>query len=251
VPFKVIGTGGSLASTLATGSVLEACRQVREQVARVAAHLLECDPADIDVVDGRVMARGAPSSAMTLAQVAEVTLMSPIRIPADMEPALEATATYGWPGPRWTVGTHGCIVEVDAATGHVDIQRYVAAVDCGSTINPAIVEGQVRGGIAQGIGGVLYEDIGYGDDGQPRATTFMDYLLPTASEVPPIDVRLLPRVDDQFQPLGIGESGAVLSPATLTNAIADALRPLGVAIAEQHLPPARLLELIEQAGVRS
>jgi carbon-monoxide dehydrogenase large subunit len=245
VPFKVIGTGGSLASTMATGSILEATAKIKEQITRVAAHLLEADPADIEIADGQAMARGVPASAIPLADIAATTYLRPLHIPAGMDPALEATATFAWSEHRWTVATHGCVVEVDPRTGKVTIERYVAAVDCGTAINPAIVEGQIRGGIAQGIAGVLYEHCAYDDEGQYLAATFMDYLLPTASEIPEIEIHFLPQPPGIFQPLGIGESGAVVSPATLTNAIADALSPFGVRITQQHLPPSVIVELIE------
>jgi aerobic carbon-monoxide dehydrogenase large subunit len=247
VPFKVIGTGGSMASTMATGSVLAATRKVMDQIRRVGGHLLECAPADIEISDARVTVRGDPASAIPLAEIAAITYLRPQRIPADMDPALEATASYAWPGHRWTVATHGCVVEVDSRTGKVHIEKYVAVVDCGTVINPAIVEGQIRGGIAQGIAGVLYEHSRYDEDGQFLASTFMDYLLPTASEIPDVEIHLLPGPEGEIRPRGIGESGAIVAPAALTNAIADALSPLGVRISQQHLPPSVIVELIETA----
>lgn len=248
VPFKVIGTGGSTASSLGTGSVLAAVAAVKQQIQRVGAHLLACDPDDIDLVDAQVSVRGAPSSSIPLAEIARITYLHPLRIPADMDPALEATATYVWPGQRYTLATHGCIVEVDPRTGSVHIDRYVAAVDCGTVINPGIVEGQVRGGIAQGIAGVLYENALYDEDAQFLSSTFMDYLLPTASEIPDIEIHRFPGPQGEIRPLGIGETGAIVSPATLTNAIADALRPFAVSVTQQHLPPSVLVDLIDAAA---
>jgi carbon-monoxide dehydrogenase large subunit len=128
--------------------------------------------------------------------------------------------------------------------GQVKIERYLVVEDCGTLINPAIVEGQVRGGVAQGIGGVLYEHAAYDEDGQFLAGTFMDYLLPTTTEVPNIEIDHLetpPISDVNFR--GVGEGGAIAAPAALTNAIEDALSPLGVKITEQWLPPSRILEL--------
>ena len=181
VPFKVIGTGGSTASSLGTGSVLAAATAVKHQIQRIGAHLLTCDPDDVEIIDAQVSVRGAPSSAMPLAEIARITYLQPLRIPADMDPALEATATYVWPGQRYTVATHGCIVEVDPRTGSVHIDRYVAAVDCGTVINPAIVEGQVRGGIAQGIAGVLYENALYDEDS--TISFFYLYGLPASDGI--------------------------------------------------------------------
>ncbi|WAX58462.1 xanthine dehydrogenase family protein molybdopterin-binding subunit [Jatrophihabitans cynanchi] len=248
VPFKVIGTGGSMASTMATGSVLAATRQVMEQIRRVGAHLLECDPGDVEIRNALVGVRGIPSSAIPLGDLAATTYLRPLRIPVGMDPALEATATFSWPGHQWTVATHGCVVEVDPRTGRVRIDRYVAAVDCGTVINPGIVEGQIRGGIANGVAGVLYEHCVYDESGQFLTTTFMDYLVPTAAEVPTVEIHLMPGPEGEVRPRGVGETGAILAPAAVTNAIADALRPLGVSIHEQHLPPSVIVGLIEHAA---
>jgi aerobic carbon-monoxide dehydrogenase large subunit len=244
VPFKVLGTGGSLAATMATGSVQTAAREVSDQIRRVAAHLREADPADVELVDGWVRIRGVPDSATSLAEIAATTYMSPRLIPPGMDPALEATSTFAWPGARWTVGTHGCLVEVDPRTGQVEIKRYVAVVDCGSLINPAIVEGQVRGGIAQGIAGVLYEHANYDREGQYLPATFMDYLMPTASEIPDIEVECLPAPEGELKPLGIGEAGAIVAPAAVSNAIADALMPVGVSVTRLYMPPSAITELL-------
>ena len=247
VPFKVIGTGGSMASTMATGSVLAATRQVKDQIRCVAGHLLECDPADIEITGAQAMVRGDPSAALPLMEVAETAYLRPLLLPAGMDPCLEATANFNWPGHQWTVATHGCVIEVDPRTGQVAIEKYIAAVDCGTVINPAIVEGQIRGGIAQGIAGVLYEHSQYDEDGQYLASTFMDYLVPTAAEIPDIEIHLLPGPEGAIRPRGIGETGAIAAPATLTNAIADALSPLGVHVTQQYLPPSVIAEMIGRA----
>jgi carbon-monoxide dehydrogenase large subunit len=149
--------------------------------------------------------------------------------------------TSGWSG-----GTHCCVVEVDPETGHVDLRRYVVVEDCGLPVNPAIVEGQIRGAVAQAIGAVLLEHVIYGADGQPSATTFLDYLVPTATDVPPIEIHhvesILTDPDVNFR--GVGEGGMIVAPATLVNAVEDALEHLGIRIREQHLPPNRILELL-------
>src|SRR5262249_21775214 len=139
------------------------------------------------------------------------------------------------------------IVEVDVATGQVRIQRYLVAEDCGALINPAIVDGQVRGGVAQGIGAVQLERAAYDpDSGQYLATTFLDYLLPTACEIPRIEIEHLETVplDADVNFRGIGEGGMIVAPPTLSNAIEDALSPYGARVTEQHLPPARILEMV-------
>ena len=132
-------------------------------------------------------------------------------------------------------------------TGIVTVERYVAAEDCGALINPAVVEGQIRGGIAQGIGAVLLERSAYDEDGNYQSATFMDYLLPTACEIPRFEIEHLETVplDADVNFRGVGEGGMIVAPPTLVNAIEDALAPFGVRIYEQHLPPARILELIE------
>jgi carbon-monoxide dehydrogenase large subunit len=144
-------------------------------------------------------------------------------------------------------GTRACTVEVDLETGQVQILRYVVTEDCGRVINPAIVEGQVRGGVAQGIGEVLYERAAYDEDGNFLSRTLMDYLLPTAAEIPRIEIEHMETdPDGEFGFRGVGEGGAIVAPATLTNAIADALAPLGGRVTDQYLPPMKILEL---AGV--
>jgi aerobic carbon-monoxide dehydrogenase large subunit len=244
VPFKVIGTGGSMASTMATGSLLAAAGKVKQQIRRVAGQLLECDPDDVEIAGAAAAVRGDPSTALPLAEIAETAYLRPLRLPPGMDPCLEATETYFWPGHQWTVAMHGCVVEIDPRTGKVDIQKYVAAVDCGTVINPAIVEGQIQGGIAQGIAGVLYEHSQYDDEGQFLASTFMDYLMPTASEIPDVEIHLLPGPAGEVRPKGIGETGSIAAPATLTNAIADALSPLGARVTQQYLPPSVIADLI-------
>jgi carbon-monoxide dehydrogenase large subunit len=160
-----------------------------------------------------------------------------------MPQGIGATYDFRIPtGGGWAQATHCCEVEVDPATGKVDVTRYVVVEDCGTMINPAIVEGQIRGGVAQGIGGVLYERSAYGADGQFLASTFLDYLVPTACEVPEIEVHHLespPTHEVNFR--GVGEGGTIGAPAAVTNAIADAI---GVALTESHLPPWRVLELL-------
>jgi len=193
-----------------------------------------------------VYVRGSPASALTLSEVATRAYLMPSTLPRGMASGLAATHDFRIPdGGGWAQATHCCTVEVDPATGHVTIIRYVVVEDCGTMINPAIVEGQIRGGVAQGIGGVLYERSAYGADGQFLASTFLDYLLPAATEIPEIEIHHLesePTHEVNFR--GVGEGGAIGAPAALSNAIADAL---GLPVTDCHLPPARVLELLENA----
>ena len=165
-PFSMMGTGGSRAATVATGAVLGVTREIRSQVAAIAAHLFEANPDDIDVVDGVAQVRGTPSVAMPLAQVAMTAWMAPQFLPPGASPGIEATFDFSSGAGGWTQSVHSCFVEVDVETGFVKILRYVVVEDCGDVINPAIVEGQIRGGIAQGIAGVLYEHAAYDDHAQ-------------------------------------------------------------------------------------
>jgi carbon-monoxide dehydrogenase large subunit len=165
-------------------------------------------------------------------------------LPQDIELQVEVDHDFDGDEGGWSQATHVCWVDVDPGTGQVKIDRYLVVEDCGTMINPAIVEGQIRGGIAQGIGGVLYEHAAYDEAGQFLAGTFMDYLMPSTTEVPHIEIDHLetpPISAVNFR--GVGEGGAIVAPAALTNAIEDALAPLGVKITEQYLPPSRILEL--------
>lgn len=245
-PFLVTGTGGSRSATMGSGAVLGAAREVRAQVVAVAAEVLEAAPADIELTEGRAHVRGSAAPSVTLAEVAARAWLMPSSLPAGMAQGIAATYDFRIPdGGGWAQATHACEVEVDTATGRVDITRYVVVEDCGTMINPAIVEGQIRGGVAQGIGGVLYEQSAYGPDGQFLASTFLDYLLPTACEVPEIEidhVESAPTHEVNFR--GVGEGGTIGAPAALVNAIADAIaRP----VTESYLPPSRVLELLGDA----
>jgi carbon-monoxide dehydrogenase large subunit len=233
-PFNGVGTGGSRAATLASGAVLGVVEVLAERIKAVAADLLEASPDDLELVEERVQVRGTPGAGMGLPELARAAYSS--------GQALDAAFDFAVPEGGWSQATHLCEVEVDADTGLVRILRYLVVGDCGELINPAIVEGQVRGGIAQGIGGVLHEWAAYDADGQPQATTLLDYLAPGALDVPTIEVEHLaspPQGPVDFR--GVGEGGAIGAPAAVVSAIADAI---GVPITERYLPPARILELM-------
>ena len=232
-PFNLVGTGGSRAATLGSGAVVGAVAALRERIVDEFARRHEVDPDDVEVVDGSVRVRGVPASAWDLARVGHES------------GGLDATYDYAIPEGGWSQATHCCWVEVDVDTGIVRIPRYLVVEDCGSMINPAIVDGQVAGGVVQGIGSVLWERIVYDEAGQPITTTLLDYLLPTAGEVPEIEIVHLespPQGPIDFR--GVGENGAVGSPAAVANAIEDALRPFGVRVTERHLSPSRILDLV-------
>lgn len=251
-PFNLIGTGGSRAATWASGAVIVTTRRLKDNVLAIAALMLESSPDDLDIVDGVVRPKGVPDKGIPLAQVAKLAMMAPGMLPPGTDASLTAQERFDGAGitsSGWSGGAHVCTVEVDAATGQVHLLRYLVVEDCGRVINPDIVDGQICGGVAQGIGQVLYENATYDADGNFLAATFMDYLLPTATEIPDIEIEHFSSKGlGDFDFHGVGEGGALAAPATVTNAVADALLPFGARVVDQYLPPGRVLEL---AGVIS
>ncbi len=245
VPFGL--TGGSRSATMTGGVALHGARDLKAKVLDFAAHLMEASARDLLITDGNVWVRGDPASAIAVSEIARRAASG--QFGADVDAELEVEATFDGGEGGWSGGTHGAIVEVDAETGIVKVERYVAVEDCGALINPAVVEGQIRGGVAQGIGAVLLERSAYSEDGSFQSATFMDYLMPTTCDVPRIEIEHLETVplDADVNFRGVGEGGMIVAPPTVVNAIEDALSPFGVRIYEQHLPPARILELIAAA----
>ena len=242
------GTGGSRTAVVAGGATREASLKVREKVVEIAAHLLEAAPEDLEVVDGQVSVRGTPSKGVPLTEVARVAYNDPAELPPGVAPSLEATVSYQAPPITWSNACHVCTIEVDPGTGLVAILRYVVSEDCGVMINPMIVEGQIAGGVVQGIGGVLYEHLIYDENGTPLTTTFLDYLLPTASEVPEIEYgHIETRSPTPGGHKGMGEGGAIGSPPAVFNAVADALALRGATVTEQPLTPTRVLDALADA----
>jgi len=170
-------------------------------------------------------------------------------LPPGVPAALEASARYTADAPViWVNATHVCTCEVDATTGHVKLSRYIVSEDCGPMINPDVVEGHIAGGTVQGIGGALYEHLAYDEDGNPIATTFMDYLLPTATEVPVIEYGHIETPSPGPGGYkGVGEGGAIGAPPAVVNAVADALSPFGVTVTRLPLSPAQIVALVDQS----
>jgi carbon-monoxide dehydrogenase large subunit len=214
---------------MANGAVLHASRELRAEILNKAADALEANPDDLEIHAGVISVKGTPTVTMPLSEIS----------------GLKVTYTYDGGEGGWSGGTHCCMVEVDIETGLVRIDRYLVVEDCGTPVNPAIVEGQIRGGVAQAIGAVLLEHSAYGEDGQFLASTFMDYLLPTTTVVPPLEIHHVETIplDPDVNFRGVGEGGMIVAPATIVNAIEDALAPFGVKIEDQHLPPARIVAL--------
>jgi carbon-monoxide dehydrogenase large subunit len=244
-PISIPGTRASRTAVVLGGAVLKASTELRGRVLAVAGFLLEADPGDLEIVDGGVALRDAPSRSVTLKEIAEAAYFRPGVRAALTEPDLSVSSFHD---PRATYA-NGCIVavvEVEHETGQVTVRRIVAVEDCGTMINPDIVEGQVRGAVAQGIGGALLEQVAYDEEGQPQTSTLMDYLLPSATEVPPIQVEHCVS-PSPFTPGGIkgmGESGLIATPAALANAVADALEPFDARIDRLPLTPELVSELL-------
>jgi aerobic carbon-monoxide dehydrogenase large subunit len=243
-----MGTFASRSMTMSGGAVSAACAILAEKIKRIGAHLLQA-PKDMVTLSGGKVHFGTQS--VSFADIAQAAFLHPERLPEGEEPALEASCVYqpGRSTGAFSYATHACTVAVDPGTGHVEILDYVVCHDCGTMVNPMIVEGQVVGGVAQGLGTALYEEIPYDENGQPLASTFLDYTIPGPTEVP--DVRILhmetPSPHTRFGIKGMGEGGAIAPPAAVVNAINDALRPLGAEIGQTPATAERILEKIVAA----
>ncbi|HJU19637.1 MAG TPA: xanthine dehydrogenase family protein molybdopterin-binding subunit [Stellaceae bacterium] len=246
------GTFASRSMVMAGGAVARASRMLRDKLCRIGAHLLQCDVAEVQCADGAV--RG-PRGEVAIAEIARVAHLRMDGLPPGVEPLLDATATYE---PAIGTGvfsyaTHGAVVAVDPETGFVELLDFAVAEDCGTMVNPMIVEGQIRGGVVQGIGTALYEEIPYDEQGQPQAGTLADYLVPSAAETPAIKIGHLhtPAVATEYGMKGMGEGGAVAPPAAIANAVRDALAALGAPgraeVNETPLTPRRVAAAIERA----
>jgi carbon-monoxide dehydrogenase large subunit len=247
IPFG-IGTFASRSTVLAGNAVAASAAAVRARLVRAAARLLEAAEADLEVEGGRVLVRGSPGRALSFQRIVQAALPS-FQGPAAVEPDFEATTYQGVPTVTYASAVHVAVVEVDPDTGRVRLLRYVVAHDCGRVINPVLVEGQIHGGVAQGIGGGLGEEIAYDGAGQLLTGSLMDYPLPRADELPFIETIHLehrsPR--NPLEVKGVGEGGAIAPPAALANAIEDALAPLGVRVTEGPVTPARIAAMVAAA----
>ena len=244
VPFGV-GTFASRSGVTAGNSIADAAAAVRAKVVTAAAALLEAADADIEVEDGTVFVRGAPATAVPLARVVQAAIPTFAR-PGVASADFDAVAYHHVPTVTYASAVHVAQVEVDPETGAVRLLRYVVAHDCGTVINPIIVEGQVHGGVAQGVGGGLFEEIVYDADGQLLSGTLMDYVVPRADDLPLIECVHLeyPSPRNPLGTKGLGEGGAISPPAAIANAIDDALAPLGVRVTATPALPARVRALI-------
>ena len=248
-PFNVLGTGGSRSSMMGAGAARAAASEVKAKVLAIAAERLEANPADLEMIDGNVSVRGTPGRSVPLAAIAQQAWFAPSSLPEGLEQGVEVRVEYRTPPGGWASATHCCWVEVDPDTGEIAIPRYVVVEDCGEMIHPAIVDGQIRGGVAQGIAAVLFERHFYDQNANLLTSSLADYLVPSAAEMPVIEIEHLevePLHDSDWR--GVGEGGLIGAPAAITNAVADAVRHLNISITEQHLPPQRMHKLLATAS---
>ena len=250
-----LGLGGfaSRQTVTAGSSVKIAAAAVAAKARKLASHLLEAAEEDLEIADGEVRVVGAPQLAVKLGDLARVLKGAPgYPFPKDIEPGLESSSTFRIDQLAYSNACHVAEVEVDVETGGVRILRYLAMQDAGRLINPMIVDGQVHGGVAHGIGNAIFEWMGYDEAGQPITTTFADYLLPTAADVPKLQT-LYKESPSPHNPLGakgVGEVGVIPAAAAIISAVEDALSPFGVRIAQMPITPSRLAELIARARVQ-
>lgn len=236
-----VGTFGSRGTAVGGAALKLAIESIQAKAIKIAAHAWEANPDDLEYKDGKIGVKGDPSKSMTTAE-AGFTAFRGIGLPPGLEPGLDATRRFEPPNFVFPFGAHACVVEVDAETGEVEIVRYVAVDDCGPIINPLIVEGQIHGGLAQGIGQALFEGAEYNEDGQLTNGTFMDYAIPHAEQLPAYETAHTSTSTD-VNPLGIkgvGEAGTIGSTPAVVNAVMDALAPFGVKHVDMPLRPEKL-----------
>jgi carbon-monoxide dehydrogenase large subunit len=235
------GTYASRSAAVGAVAVYHALQRIKQKARRVAAHMLEVDPDDVEFADGKAFVKGSPSTAKTIQEIAGAAALG-YDLPEGVEPYLDDTYYYDPPSCTFPFGTHIALVEVDADTGEVQLERYVAVDDVGKVINPLIVDGQVQGGITQGVAQALWEGAAYDEQGQLLTSSLMDYAVPKAEFLPKLEVDRTETPTD-LNPLGVkgaGETGTIASTPAVVNAVMDALAPLGIAHIDMPLTPERV-----------
>ena len=245
-PYTGHGTGASRSAAVGGAAVRKASLALRDRVAAIAAHMLEASVDDIVIEDGAIWVRGSPSRRVTTADVGRAAYLRAIDLPPNVEPGLEVIEVFDPIQMAWPYGLNLAVVEVDVETGAVVILDYAVFHDCGTMLNPMIVEGQIHGGTAQGIAAALYEQLPYDGMGQPLVTNLVNYLVPSAVELPSYRlghiVNPSPVIPGGMK--GVGEAGVIGPPAAIVNAIDDALRPFGVSFTETPVTPQRIFEAL-------
>jgi carbon-monoxide dehydrogenase large subunit len=242
------GAWGSRQAMLGGAAAVVGTRRIRDKVLKIAGWLMEANPEDLEMNEGRAKVRGDPRSGVTLKEIAETAYYKTAHLPPEMEPALEETAHFEPPASTHSNAAHATIVEIDADTGRIEFQDYVIVQDSGVIINPLIVAGQLCGATAQGIGGVVHERVVYDESGQPQATTLMDYLLPSSHDVPDLRIEYMETraPDTPLGAKGVGESGTCFAPAAVATAVADALE---VDLERFAFSPSDVHALLVKAGI--
>lgn len=243
---KGLDTYGSRSLSVGGVAVVQAVDKVIEKARKVAAHIMEANEDDLEYADGAFTVAGAPGSSVPFGDIA-FAVFSAHDLPEGMEPSLNSEATYDPGNFSFPHGTHLCAVEVDTETGHVGIRTYACVDDVGNPINPMLIDGQVHGGLAQGIAQALFEEVVYDEDGNLVTGTFVDYTLPTAADLPSFrtDRTVTPSTDNPLGVKGVGEAGTIASTPAVVNAIVDALRPLGITDVEMPCTPERVWRAIQ------
>jgi aerobic carbon-monoxide dehydrogenase large subunit len=245
-----LGTYGSRSTPVCGAATAVVTRKVREKAKKIAAHLLEAAEGDLEYEDGRFFVKGSPDQAKTMDEVAFAAYTN---VPEGEEAGLEAVTYYDPPEMTYPFGAYICVVEIDRGTGQVEVKRFIAVDDCGIRINPTVVDGQVHGGLAQGIGTALMEVIDFDEEGNHLNSSFMDYLIPTSMEVPNYELGefVTPSTHHPLGARGVAESPTVGSPPAVVNAVVDALSPFGVRHVDMTLTPARIWQLMREHGVEA
>jgi carbon-monoxide dehydrogenase large subunit len=242
------GNGGSRSAVVGGAVAGMTSEKIKAKVLEIAGHLMEAAPEDLELADGVISVKGSPDKSMKLAEIAFTAYNDASKLPPGMEPGLEDTSRWSAPLATHANATHICKCEVDRDTGLVTLTDYIVSEDCGVIINPTIVDGQIVGGVVQGIGSVLLEESGYDDMGNPTASNFKDYLLPTAETIPNF---IIGHVETPSNTpgghKGAGEGGTIGAIAAVANAVNDALAQLGIENHAVPIHPSRILELIDEA----
>ena len=243
-----LDTYGSRSLPVGGVAIAGACDKVIDKAKQIAAHQLECSADDLEFNAGTFNVKGSPDRAVPIGAIAFAAFTAH-NLPDGVEPNLEAQYTYDPPNFSWPFGTHMCAVEVDTETGAIEVLKYVAVDDCGVQINPLIVEGQVHGGVIQGLAQALFEEAVYDEDGNLRTSTLAEYLVPAASDVPPIvtDHTVTPSPTNQLGVKGIGEAGTIGAASTVMNAVIDALSGLGITSLDMPASPKNVWHAIQAA----
>jgi aerobic carbon-monoxide dehydrogenase large subunit len=241
------GTGGSRTLVVGGSSIFGAAQKVREKLLKIAAHSLEAPERDLELFEQKVQVKGVPAKAISIDALAKMA-HDPDALPEGVEPGLEEQSTFNVKHETYPFGAHLCMLEVDPETGHIKILRYISVDDCGTIMNPLLVEGQVHGGIAQGIGQALYEGVVFDSFGQNLTGTLMDYALPKAEYFPPFELHrtITPSPTNPLGAKGVGEAGTIGSTPAVANAVVDALAPLGIRHLDMPFLPQKMWQVFSK-----